>query len=185
MPAADEELKKKAKAAGERKNEAQPCGAGEVKCILGMENNVVHPADLMHPLCMAMAWHTKKPVAASIGDIRLYAVYDLGDDSFLGSFYALEHDGMYYGNIVGSLKIFTCKTDAFRFEETDELFVPLRNDGKNIFVLMCCYERFKLRLTTKSLKKFDSQMQNGKILREFADGTLFDKAYSECQSLIN
>lgn len=163
-------------------DEAQP-RKGEIKCLLSLPQNVVHPADLMKSLCMAIAMYSKEPVAASLQDIRLYSMYDLEDNSFLGSFYVLEHGGMFFGNIVGNPQIFACQPDAFRFEETEELFVPLKNDGKNMFVLMCLYERRLAKLTIKCLKKYDTAMRQGEILERFS-GMPFDKAYLLCKQLL-
>lgn len=163
---------------------SQECKVGEVNYLLKMSYNVVHPADMLQSLCMAVVINTQKVASVCVRDIRLYSVYDLEDDSFLGSFYAVKRDGVYYGNIVGSAQIVACKSGAFRLKETNELFVPLRNDGKNLFVLMCLYEYKTAVLTVNCLKKFDLEMKNGEILQSFT-GMSFEQAFELSQNLIN
>lgn len=156
---------------------------GEVHYLLDMHYNVVHPAHLLQPLCIAVAMETRDMATASVQDIRLYSMYDLEDGSFLGSFYALKCDGVYYGNIVGSSQIIACKSEAFRFEETNELFVPLQNDGRNLFVLVCLYECKVAKLMAKYLKRFDTAMKYGETLQKFG-GMPFEQAYALCQKIL-
>lgn len=132
---------------------------------------------------MAMVMQTKQPAFASVGDIKLYSLYDRVDNSFLGSFYALESEGRLYGNIVGSPQIFSCTKETFRFKETNELIVPLKNKGEKILVLVCKYNRRKNSLTAVCLKRMDEFMQNEEILREFADKTSVDEAYFVYQKM--
>jgi len=150
---------------------------GKVNVLMEMPHNIFDPADLMEPLLMAMVMQTKKPAVVSVGDIRLYSLYDREDNSFLGSFYALEFEERLYGNIVGSSQIFSCTKEAFRFKETNELIVPLKSKEKEILVLVCKYNRRKNLLTAVCLKKMDEFMQNKEILREFADKTSVNDAY--------
>lgn len=156
------------------------CGdkmTGIVQMLLEMPHNIVHPADLMESLLMAISYQTRGAVCCSVKDIELYNMFDQ-DDSFLGSFYALNHEGVFYGNIVGSPQVFSCAPDAFRFEKTNLLYAPLRNeDGKHI-VLMCRYNRKNASLEAVCLKKMDEFMQNEEILHEFVKGTSFNEAYS-------
>ncbi len=163
------------KKSGERKSAG--ADVKKVNVLLEMPHNIFSPADLMEPLLMAIAMETRKPAAASVTGIRLYSLYDRKDNSFLGSFYALKFEGRIYGNIVGSPQIFSCTKETFRFKETDELIVPLKDKRGQILVLVCKYKRSKNSLTAVCLKEMDKFMQNEKILREFADRTSVDEAY--------
>lgn len=155
-----------------------PLETDSVKCLLEMPYNVVHPSDLLEPLCMAIAMRTGCAVCGSTDDICLYGLYDLKDETFLGSFYALKREDGYYGNIVGSSQILFCPPNAFRFVETEELIVPLQNDGKNLYVMLCRYVREKRQLTAERLEKRDVPMRNTEILRHFDSGTSFGSALS-------
>ncbi|MCM1322640.1 MAG: hypothetical protein NC218_00460 [Acetobacter sp.] len=157
---------------------------GVARVLLEMPYNIVHPADLMESLLMAMAYQTKEPVCSSVKDIKLFSLYDRENGAFLGSFYALERNGLFYGNIVGSSQIFSCTTKMFRMDETDKLFAPLKNVDDKILVLMCEYNRRKSMLTAVCLKKMDEFMQNEEILHKFEKGTSFDEAYSFYQKTI-
>ncbi len=148
-----------------------------VKCLLEMPYNVVYPFDLLEPFCMAIAMQTGRAAFGATDDIRLYGLYDLDDETFLGSFYALKREEGYYGNIVGSPQILFCPPSAFRFVETEELVVPLQNDGENLFVMLCHYAYPKGRLTVERLEKRDIPMRNAEILRHFDSGTSFDSAF--------
>lgn len=149
-----------------------------VRVLMEMPYNIVHPANLMESLLMAIAYQAREPVCCSVKDIVLYSIYDHETGAFLGSFYALEHDGLFYGNIVGSAQIFSCSKTAFRFEKTDMLYAPLRSTDERILVLVCVYDRHKAKLSAVCLKKMDEFMQNEEILHKFDKGTSFNEAYS-------
>lgn len=150
---------------------------GNVQILMEMSHNIVHPADLMESLLMAIVYKTREAVCCSVKDIELYSMY-AQDNSFLGSFYALNHEGFLYGNIVGSPQIFSCTPNAFRFEKTDILYAPLRNKNDQQIVLMCKYNRENAFLEALCLKKMNEFMQNEEILHEFKKGTSFNEAYS-------
>lgn len=152
-----------------------------VKCLLEMPYNVVYPHDLLEPLCMAIAMQTCMPACASTDDIKLYGLYDPENESFIGSFYALKTDGVYYGNIIGSPHIISCTPDTFRFVETEELIVPLHKDGDILFVLECKYQARKRTLTVVCLKKQDIPQRNSEVLHQFGKQTSFEEAYSYWQ----
>ncbi len=161
-----------------QKEENAPSEAGMVRVLLEMQHNTVYPAHLLQPLCMAIAMDTGLPAHATTDDIKLYSLYDLENESFLGSFYALKKDGVYYGYIVGQSEIISCGMDTFRFVETEELIVPLRKEGDALLVLECKYEAKKSRLTALSLKKQDVSQQNTEVLHQFEKQTSFEEAYS-------
>lgn len=152
---------------------------GEVRVLMEMPYNVVHPGDLMEPLLMAISTRTLQPVGANVTDIKLYSLYDRDDNTFIGSFYALERDGGFYGNLVGSSKICFLEKDAFKYKKTEELVVPLENKAGKRLVLICVYKRRKASLTVSCLMKADENGgQNGEILHDFEKGTSFDDAYA-------
>lgn len=153
--------------------------------VLGeMPHCIVHPADLMEWMLMMIAYQTKDPAFCSIGDIKLYSLYNRENGAFQGSFYALEWEGLFYGNIVGSPQVFSCSAKAFRMEETDKLFAPLDGEDGKILVLMCEYNRQKKTLSAICLKKMDEFMHNEEILHKFDKGTSFNEAYSFYQNMI-
>ncbi len=152
-----------------------------VKCLLEMPYNVVYPFDLLEPFCMAIAMQTGRAAFVATDDIRLYGLYDLDDETFLGSFYALKREEGYYGNIVGSPQILFCPPSAFRFVETEELIVPLHKDGDILFVLECKYQARKRTLTVVCLKKQDILQRNSEVLHQFGKQTSFEEAYSYWQ----
>lgn len=147
------------------------------RVLLEMENYVFCPIDLLEPLGIAIAMDSKEAFIISIDKIKLYDMYDAEEDSFLGSFYAVEHNGKYYGNIVGSRQIISCNPKAFRFVETQDVIVPLHNDEKNVFVMVCCYVRKSRRFTVEHLEKKDISTRKVEILRHFDTGTTFSKAF--------
>ncbi len=164
-----------------QKEESAPSEAGMVRVLLEMQHNVVYSHDLLEPLCMAIAMQTCMPACASTDDIKLYGLYDPENESFIGSFYALKTDGVYYGNIIGSPHIISCTPDTFRFVETEELIVPLHKDGDILFVLECKYQARKRTLTVVCLKKQDIPQRNSEVLHQFGKQTSFEEAYSYWQ----
>lgn len=154
------------------------------RVLLEMPYNIVYPSDLMEPLLIAMAYQTVEPQCFSVKDIKLFSLFNRENGAFMGSFYALERKGVFYGNIVGSPQIICCTEKSFRFEKTEKLFVPVKNDKGRIWGLICKYDGLKSMLTAVCLKKMDEFMQNEEILREFEKGTSFGEAYSACQEMV-
>lgn len=156
---------------------------GMVQVIIEMPCNIVHPADLMEALLMAISYHTNEPAYSSVRDIRLYSLYDRKDSSFIGSFYALKHKRLFYGNIIGSPQVFSCTPEAFQFKESNMLFIPLENNDEKTLFLICKYNRDKASLKAVCLKKTDKFMQHEEILYKFPPKTSFNEAYTFYQQM--
>ncbi|MBP3687218.1 MAG: hypothetical protein J6J35_02505 [Alphaproteobacteria bacterium] len=149
----------------------------KIRVLLEMENCVLCPIDLLEPLSIAVVMDSKKAFMISVDKIKLYAMYDAEEDTFLGSFYAVKRNGKYYGNIVGSWQIVSCRPTAFRFVKTDEVVAPLRNDEKSVFALVCRYVQKSGELMVERLEKKDISTQNAEILHHFDTGTTFSTAF--------
>ena len=135
-------MKRNSSKQAEQKSQVEKVDSGKTRVarvLLEMENCIVYPYELLEPLAMAIALDSKRAFGMSVDEIKLYEMYDPNEPSFLGSFYALEYNGRYYGNIVGSRQIISCSPNAFHFVKTEKLFVPLRTEGENIFVMVCHY----------------------------------------------
>lgn len=167
-------LKKKRKAISREKHQK---GKGQV--LLEMPYNIVHPKDLLESLLMAISIRTLQPSGANVTDVKLYGLYDRDDNSFMGSFYALEQNDGFYGSVVGSQQICFLKKNAFEYKETEKLVVPLKTEAGKLVVLICKYKRKKASLTASRLAKVDvKNMQDEEILHDFEKGTSFDEAYA-------
>ena len=90
---------------------------------------IVHPFDLMETLGITITFQTRKPIVINSEDILLFAVYD-DKENFVGSFFCVEEEGKYFGNIVGTNKIIACEKDTFVFKKTDEIIYPMRKGYK-------------------------------------------------------
>ena len=86
---------------------------------------IVHPFDLMQTLGITIAYKTAKPVQINSDDILQFALYDTEKDEFVGTFFCIERNDRYFGNIIGSNDIITCGKKAFRFEKTDKVIYPM------------------------------------------------------------
>lgn len=148
----------------------------QVKVLMEMSYTVFHPADVMESLLMAMVLQTKAPAAASVKDIKLYSLYDCKDGFFVGSFYALKHNGRFFGNIVGNRQIISCSERAFRFERTDELTIPLEYKDKKLWTLAGKYQAQRGQVSINSLRQMDENTQQGIVVHKFAAGTSFSEA---------
>lgn len=152
---------------------------GEGQILLKMQCGVVHPYDLKEPLLMAIVSRTLLPAWANVTDIKLYSLYDRDNNSFVGSFYALEREDGFYGNIVGSPEIWFLEKDAFIYKKTKELFVPLEKEAGKVLALVCKYKPQKALLTACCLVRADvGTMQNREIVHGFKRRTSFGEAYA-------
>lgn len=133
---------------------------------------------------IAIAYHTLDQAILSSDQIWLYNLYSLEDNSFLGSFYGIKQNDLYYGSIVGRTESFSCPKNAFRFEETDKLSVPLKHDKESWYILMCRYDRKTAGLTVSHLKRTDQNDGNETLLHKFDNKISFGEAFDYCQSII-
>lgn len=180
-------LKKLRQALLGKKAEKKQSAEQEKSCIrklISLQQPIVHPADLTEGLGIAIAYHTLDPAILSSNQIRLYSLYSLEDNSFLGSFYGIKQNDLYYGNIVGRTEIFSCSKNAFRFEETDKLSVPLKHDKESWYILMCRYDRKTTGLTVSHLKRTDQNDGSETLLHKFDNKISFGEAFGYCQSII-
>ncbi len=153
--------------------------------LLGEINNCIfHPGDLMEPLLLSIVWETKKPACCSLNDIKLYSLYDMVNGAFIGSYYALKIDGLYYGNIVGDRCIFSCTEAQFQFRETNEVVAPLRTVDGFMYALRCKYDCKKAKLTVLQLEKVTKGKEHGTILHVFEKEISFNNAAKFSLSLI-
>lgn len=124
-----------------------------VESLLEMQYAVLYPADMLSPLGMAIAFHTRAPVIVGSDKVKLYSLYSKTDGSFVGSAYAVKYEGRYYGSLIGANYIFSCRSSAFRFKKTDKMLVPLKKEEKIAYMLNCVYERSKEEIKVLSLDK--------------------------------
>lgn len=134
------------------------------------------PDDLTEGLGIAIAYHTLDQAILSSNQIWLYNLYSLEDNSFLGSFYGIKQNDLYYGSIVGRTESFSCPKNAFRFEETDKLPVPLKHDKGSLYVLMCRHDRKTDGLTASYLKRTDQNNGSETLLHKFDNKISFAEA---------
>lgn len=121
--------------------------------LLEMGYSVLYPADMISPLGMAIAFHTRAPVVVNSNEIKLYSLYSKTDASFVGSAYAVKHGGRYYGSLIGANYIFSCRSGAFRFKKSDKMMVPLKKEDKIAYALNCVYECSTGKIKVLSLDK--------------------------------
>lgn len=88
---------------------------------------IVHPFDLMESLGIAIAYNTKKPVAINSEELLQFALYD-NRDEFIGTFFGVEREGLYFGNIIGSDEIIAFDRETFKPKATDEIVYPMAKD---------------------------------------------------------
>lgn len=167
-----------------KKPDAAENAGGEVQALLEMPVAVVYPDNLMESLAIAMVLDSKEAITLSVSDIKLYKIYDVKSGSFLGSFYAIERNGRYYGNIVGSTQIISCDKSAFRFEKSDEVYVPLHSDGERFYVLVCRYHAKKADLCVLRLIKLTAEDNQEEVLKKFDSDVSFDEACKECLDML-
>ena len=120
------------------KSETEKIPHGIFRCLFRLPQNIIHPADMFEQLCIAACMYTNKPVTVSSSDIVLMRLHECKTHKYLGCFYCIEMDGLYFGCIVGKPAIIVCRKDAFIFEPSDQLWLPLKNGtDKSLYFLSC------------------------------------------------
>lgn len=148
-----------------------------------MENPILHPVDFLEELMFAIANQEKKTVSALSTNVKLYNMFDIDTGEFIGSFYALLKNGIYYGNIVGNKEIIACKPQSFRLEETNELFVPCRIILDNIYALICDYHAESGTLKPLRFIETDKQKKDRETIHEFKNGEDIEYALQYCADI--
>ena len=146
-----------------------------------MEHPILHPSDLLKELLVSIIFHTqKKGMSCSSTDIKLYNLSDIVSGDFIGSFYALLQEGIYYGNIVGKKDIIACHPEAFCLEETNELFVPIGEKHDVCYALICNYAQQTEMLKPLHFVQTDDGRKNENVLHHFEEGTTIVQALKYC-----
>ena len=175
-------LRKIVSALRRRKKEKAPNGEGRCQVLLKMGQPVINPADLTEGLGIAIAMETRSPVHLVSTEVRLYNVSSLGDGEFLGCFYAVRRGDFYYGNLVGECEIVSCRKDAFHFEKTDKLLLPLKMKGEKVwFVLEFQYSEKRGQLKPRCLKELSLSDRSERVLHQFPDGETIAEALNYCK----
>ncbi|MCI5543964.1 MAG: hypothetical protein MR368_00625 [Azospirillum sp.] len=154
---------------------------GMVKTCLRLSKLVVHPSDMLEELSIAFVTDCRKSIIFSAAEIRLFDMFDKNE--FIGSFYALERNGFYYGNIVGRKEIVACEVDAFTFVETNRVVFPLAYKGQLLQAFVYAYDRKNGKLTPL----FFGDFENGtckEILHDFSPEDSVKQAFDYCKSAI-
>lgn len=116
---------------------------GIIQKLVDISSPGIHPSDFMEELSIGLALGISGSISFSSSDVKLYNLISLVHGGFIGSFYGLFKEGKYYGYIVGGPDIICCYPTAFKFEETDELFIPLVRRGEDGYALIGRYNRFQ------------------------------------------
>ena len=159
---------------------------GMVKKILSVPSAGIHPADFMEELGLALVLDISGPVSLSSTDIKLYNLISLVHGGFVGSFYGVFKEGKYYGYIVGGPDIICCYPTAFKFEETDELFIPLVRRGEDGYALIGKYNRHQGSLKPLRFVKVNEPMAVGQeqVLHSFSKDSRMNEAIKYCSEEI-
>jgi hypothetical protein len=99
------------------------------------------PNDVIGDIMVAVATDTCKGCHASTSDLEIYKLYDVDDNSFWGTCYALKIDDVFYGNIQGSNLIISFDENVFKLVKTDELWLPIEIRDDDIIFIVCKYEK--------------------------------------------
>lgn len=179
-------LRKIVSALRRRKKEKAPNGEGRCQVLLKMGQPVIHPADLTEGLGIAIAMETRSPVHLVSTEIKLYKVSSLENGEFLGCFYAVERGDFYYGNLVGEREIISCRKDAFHFERTDKLLLPLKEKEENVwFFLALQYNGKSGQLKPLCLKELSLSDRSERVLQQFPEGETVAAALDYCKKELN
>ena len=134
---------------------------------------IVHPFDLLQTLGIVIAYKTAKPVQICSDDILQFALYGTEKDEFIGTFFCVEREGRYFGNIIGSSDIITCGKNAFRFEETDKIIYPM---GGN----------YTLSAIFKSPEIFPAAfLKKDVVVHKFIEENTITQAFDYCLSFLD
>ena len=164
------------------KSETQKIPHGIFRCLFRLPQNIIHPADMFEQLCIAACMYTNKPVAVNSSDIMLMRLHECNNHKYLGCFYCIEIDGLYFGSIIGKPAIIVCRKDAFIFEPSDQLWLPLQNGtDKSLYFLSCTYSRSNGNLKANGIKK---QLADGKVI-ELKKFDSVKQALTEAEDIIN
>lgn len=143
--------------------------------------SVITPSDLFAGVGLAIILHTAKMVEISLDEIKLYALRDKKSKAFLGSFYAVKHDGLYYGSFVGTDSIVVCAPDAFLFKETDKVYVPLKKKRHEKYTMCCRLHSDTEKLDALIVLKEDRKTGLTVKVYSFRVGCLFPEAIRFCR----
>lgn len=164
------------------KSEAPKIPHGIFRCLFRLPQNIIHPADMFEQLCIAACMYTNKPITLNLSDVMLMRLYDCQTHKYLGCFYCIEKDDLYFGCIVAKPAIIVCRKDAFIFKPSDQLWIPLKNGSdKSLYFLSCTYSRDKGTLKAHSINK---QFKDGKIV-ELEKIDSVKQALQEAEAIIN
>lgn len=152
---------------------------GMVRSCLRLSYRIAHPGDMMEGLGIAVVNDSKTYAAYNLSEISLMDMFTF-DGNFVGSFYALKRNGMYYGNIVGHMEIVACETDAFTFKETDLLKIPFAQQDQILHALLCRYQKKKGRICPILWGCFNNGILQ-ETLHEFPKNTSMREALDFCQ----
>lgn len=159
---------------------------GMVQKLLSVPSAGIHPADFMEELSLAIVLDFSGPVSLSSTDVRLYNLISLDHGGFVGSFYGVFKEGKYYGYIVGGPDIICCYPTAFKFEKTDELFIPLVRRGEDGYALIGKYNRFQGSLKPLRFVKVKEPISIGQeqVLHSFSKDSKMSEAIKYCSEEI-
>lgn len=152
---------------------------GMVRTCIHLSCQIIYPSDMMEELGIAVACDTKAAVAYNSNEIKLFDMFDF-NDNFIGSFYALKRNNMYYGHIIGQREIVACETDAFKFVKTDLLKIPFAQKGQNLYALICKYNAQKGTICPVSWGCLNNSVLVDK-LHSFPENTSLRVAMDYCQ----
>ena len=166
------------------KNNSDDKGTGNVKKILQLPYLMVHPNSLLESFCMAIVWDTKETCHFCANEIELYELHEKGKDkSFLGTCWALYKGGKYYANIAGSDAIVSFKKDDFILKKTKQLWLPIREDQKGTYVLICKFKHKSAEIIPLSFNKVIlKEMCSQEVIELFDKDTPFNKAIEICMA---
>ena len=158
--------------------------AGYGAIICSQSEYFVHGSKMLESFLVAIVMHTKKAIAKSAKDIKLFNAYNLKTNKFFGSMYAIKLEEMYFGTFVGCKDVILCTDDSFRFEEDDKLYIPIpTSSGEDDHFLLCNYQQEDGEISPKALiRKLDAKEVT---LLSFSKNAELSEALKKCVDLVD
>lgn len=147
--------------------------SGKFKLHFRMYRQTLNVRELSDILQSAIAAEEKSAVTVMTADIRLYKMFRLEDNLFLGSLYAVNRNGLFYGTVIGSSNVFSCSENAFRLENSNEIYLPFNCAEEFKFATVFAWNKNSGDIQPVSFVKINQADGNETVLHAFSENTSY------------
>lgn len=147
------------------------------------KQSIALPSTALPLIAEALFLQTKENVSITYQELEALNIYTSENREYVGCCYAYKFQDTYIGALIGTKKIFSCRTQDYYFEKTRKILVPLSTSSTAKYDMLCLLKDDNQTLQPLEIQKTYKEIDKQISVLPFAETNTFDDALCHCFDL--